>query len=174
MVPKHPIQQPQPPQQVPLQQPVLLKPPTTAPTTTEAPTKFEELKIGETPIAEYTIVYAKSPYEAELYKNSCLGSMESLKKKNPDLKFVLANCPAYFGGSNFGSAQVRLIQKALYSTAKEAGYPTTFFDMYSVTQTMRDYFPDSVHPNDMGHMKMAEQFAAYLQTLIASVTSEAE
>ena len=108
--------------------------------------------------------------DTESYNNSCLGIMEAIKQKNSDVKFVLANCPAYFGGSNFGSAQVRMIQKALLDIVNEAGYPTTFYDMYSVTKTMSAYYPDQLHPNDMGHLKMAEAFAEYLQTLITPET----
>ncbi len=110
--------------------------------------------------------------DTESYNNSCLGIMEALKKKNKDLHFVLANCPAYFGTDSFGSPKVRQIQSALLPIVNDAGYPTTFFDMYSVTKTMRLYYPDSLHPNDMGHLKMAEAFAEYLQTLITPATEK--
>ena len=117
---------------------------------------------------------AWSDADTQSYNESCLGIMKALTKKNKDLKFVLANCPAYFGSANFGSLQVLLLQKALVSTANDAGYPTTFFDMYSVTKNMSAYYPDQLHPNDMGHLKMAEAFAEYLQTLITSTTNEAK
>ena len=117
---------------------------------------------------------AWSDADSQSYNESCLGIMKALKAKNPDLKFVLANCPAYFGSANFGSLQVLLLQKALVSTANDAGYPTTFFDTYTATKTLRSYFPDSLHPNDMGHLKMAEAFAEYLQTLITPATNEAK
>jgi len=113
--------------------------------------------------------------DTELYNNSCLGILETLKKKNADLKFVLANCPAYFGtASNIATPKTRQIQEALVPIVNDVGYPTTFYDMYSVTKTMRLYFPDQVHPNDMGHLKMAEAFAEYLQTLITPTTNEAK
>ncbi|MBR6769505.1 MAG: hypothetical protein IKM34_08485, partial [Clostridia bacterium] len=112
--------------------------------------------------------------DTKSYNESCLGIMKALKAKNKDLKFVLANCPAYFGGSNFGSLQVLTIQKALVPIVNDAGYPTTFFDTYAATKTLRSYFPDSLHPNDMGHLKMAEAFAEYLQTLITPATNEAK
>jgi len=112
--------------------------------------------------------------DTESYNNSCLGIMDALKKKNKDLKFVLANCPAYFGAGTFGSAKIRQIQNALLSIVNDAGYPTTFFDMYSVTKTMRFDYPDSLHPNNKGHLKMAEAFAEYLQTLITPETNEAK
>ncbi len=113
--------------------------------------------------------------DTELYNNSCLSIMEALKKKNKDLQFVLANCPAYFGAANnIATPNTRKIQEALVPIVNDAGYPTTFFDMYSVTKTLRLYFPDQVHPNDMGHLKMAEAFAEYLQTLITPETNEAK
>ncbi len=107
--------------------------------------------------------------DTELYNNSCLGIMESLVKKNANLKFVLANCPAYFGtATNIATAKTRQIQAALVPIVNEAGYPTTFYDTYTATKGLRTYFPDQVHPNDMGHLKMAQAFAEYLQTLITS------
>jgi len=113
--------------------------------------------------------------DTELYNNSCLGIMEALTKKNKDLKFVLANCPAYFGtAGNIATPKTRQIQEALVPIVNAAGYPTTFFDTYTATKTMRTYFPDQVHPNDMGHLKMAEAFAEYLQTLITPATNEAK
>ena len=108
-----------------------------------------------------------SAADTQSYNDSCLAIMKSLKDKNENLKFVLANCPAYFDSANFGSKQVRDIQAALVSIVNEAGYPTTFYDMYTVTKTMKAYFPDNLHPNDMGHLKMAQAFAEYLQTLVA-------
>ena len=113
--------------------------------------------------------------DTELYNNSCLGIMASLVKKNANLKFVLANCPAYFGtAGNIATPKTRQIQEALVSIVNDAGYPTTFFDTYTATKTLRSHFPDTVHPNDMGHLKMAEAFAAYLQTLITPTTGEAK
>ena len=112
--------------------------------------------------------------DTEVYKKDCLALMETLKKKNADINFVLANCPAYFGGGSFGSAKMRQIQASLLPIVNEAGYPTTFYDTYTATKTLRSYFPDSLHPNDMGHLKMAQAFAEYLQTLITPATPEAK
>ena len=113
-----------------------------------------------------------SDSDTEKYKDSCLGIMETLKNKNPNVKFVLANCPTYFGGGTIASPKIRQIQSELLPIVNDAGYPTTFFDMYTVTKTMKAYFPDLVHPNDMGHLKMAEKFAEYLHTLVIEVTSK--
>ena len=112
--------------------------------------------------------------DTEKYNNDCLSLMETLQKKNKDVKFVLANCPAYFGGGSFGSTKMRQVQDALLPIVNDAGYPTTFYDTYSATKTLRSYFPDSLHPNDMGHLKMAEAFAEYLQTLVTPETNEAK
>ncbi len=106
--------------------------------------------------------------DSVLYNESCLALVEALKKKNSSLRFVLANCPAYFGNDDFGSETVRELQDALVPVLNDAGYPTTFFDMYAVTKSFRSLFPDSLHPNDEGHRRMAEAFAEELQELIAS------
>ena len=100
------------------------------------------------------------------YKESCRLLFENLYAKNKDLKFVLANCPAYFGADGFGSLSVRILQKSLVKDMNDLGYPTTFFDMNAVTKTMRAYFPDKLHPNNMGHMLMAEAFAEALMAVI--------
>ena len=113
-----------------------------------------------------------SAADTEAFNQSCLDIMAALKAKNANLEFVIANCPAYFSSANFGSAMVRKIQGELVSIVNEAGYPTTFYDMYSVTKTMSAYFPDQLHPNDMGHLKMAQAFAEYLQTLITPPATE--
>ncbi len=112
--------------------------------------------------------------DTEKYNNDCLSLMETLKKKNADVKFVLANCPAYFGSGSFGSAKMRQVQDALLPIVNDAGYPTTFYDTFTATKNLRSYFPDSLHPNDMGHLKMAEAFSEYLQTLITPTTEEAK
>ena len=112
--------------------------------------------------------------DTEKYNNDCLSLMETLQQKNAKVKFVLANCPAYFGSGSFGSAKMRQVQDALLPIVNDAGYPTTFYDTYTDTKDLRSYFPDSLHPNDMGHLKMAEAFSAYLQTLITPTTNEAK
>ena len=108
------------------------------------------------------------------YNESCLAIAAALKEKNENLRFVLANCPAYFGADGFGSAMVRNLQKKLITTMNDAGYPTTFFDMYTVTKTMRAQYPDSLHPNDQGHMMMAEAFAEGLLKVIYPEETEAQ
>lgn len=107
------------------------------------------------------------------YKNSCKQIFAALYAKNNDLKFVLANCPAYFGSDGFGSKTVRDLQQELPEELNNLGYNTTFFDMYEVTSSMSSYFPDSLHPNDKGHMLMAQIFSEYLYTLINQESDEA-
>ncbi len=105
----------------------------------------------------------------EQYNESCMLLFEALKAKNKKLNFVLANCPAYFGGDGFGSTLVRSLQQKLVPTLNDAGYPTTHFDMHNVTKNLSRCFPDSLHPNDEGHMIMAEAFAEHLQEIINSL-----
>ena len=107
---------------------------------------------------------------SEKYNQSCLTIVKSLKDQNADLQFVLANCPTYFGTRGFGSETVRNLQSALVKTLNDQGYPTTFFDMNSVTASMKDYFPDELHPNNTGHMLMAKAVAKSLEAFVTSDT----
>ena len=102
------------------------------------------------------------------YKESCRLLLENLTKKNKDLSFVLANCPAYFGSDDFGSRTVRDLQKSLVKEMNDLGYPTTFFDMHKVTVELRDTFEDKLHPNEYGHVEMARAFAEALEAIIHS------
>jgi len=103
---------------------------------------------------------------SEKYNQSCLDIVKALKTENPNVRFVLANCPTYFGTRSFGSETVRTLQSALVKTLNEQGYPTEFFDMHTVTATMKDYFPDELHPNNTGHKLMAEAFSKALKPMI--------
>lgn len=49
---------------------------------------------------------------------------------------------------------------------KAKGYPTAFFDMYSVTKELGAYFPDNLHPNELGHTLIAQELAKALEALI--------
>lgn len=107
------------------------------------------------------------------YMDSCRLLFENLSARNSDITFVIANCPAYFGADGFGSAKVRSLQKQLVTDMNEAGFKTEFFDMYTPTRQMREYFPDTLHPNDMGHMKMAEVFSKALAEIISPTEDKA-
>ncbi len=110
--------------------------------------------------------------DSQLYTDDCLGIVKSLWEKNQNLQFVLSNCPRYFGSGGWASLTVRTLQKNLVPTLNSAGYPTTFFDMYTETMQMRDYFPDQLHPNDEGYMMMGEIFANALQPMIDSMQKQ--
>lgn len=104
--------------------------------------------------------------DSQTYINDCIKILTGLKAENPDLQFVLANCPAYFGTDAYGSATVRTVQQRMISDLNDAGFPTTFFDMYEITKDQKVNFPDSLHPNDQGHLAMAEGLSAALQEKI--------
>ena len=107
--------------------------------------------------------------DSEKFNADCLDIVNSLWTKNKNLQFVLANCPKYFGTGGWASATVRLLQKALVPTLNEAGYPTTFFDMYTATSDMGNYFTDQLHPNKEGYMMMGEIYAKALAPIIESM-----
>lgn len=85
------------------------------------------------------------------------------------MQFVIMNCPACFGtriDNKFGSPELRQIQEELVGEMNEKGYKTSFFDMYSVTKDLQDYYPDNLHPDEDGHTVMAEELANALSELI--------
>ena len=107
--------------------------------------------------------------DSQKFVDNCLDIVKSLFDKNNSLRFVLSNCPRYFGSGGWASLTVRNLQKNLVPTLNAAGYATTFFDMFSATIKMGEYFPDDLHPDDMGHMKMGEAFAQGLLPVIRSM-----
>ena len=104
--------------------------------------------------------------DSQKFNEDCLAIFKSLWDKNQSLRFVLANCPRYFGGGGWASVTVRGLQRNLVPTLNDAGYPTTYFDMFTATANMSAYFPDQLHPNDEGYMIMAQKFAEGLQPII--------
>ncbi len=108
----------------------------------------------------------------EKYNAGCKGIIDSLLAKNEKLEFVICNCPAYFGNDGFGSTTVRRLAENLVKSLGEEGYTTSFFNMYNVTKTMSAYYPDSLHPDNTGHMKMAEAFSEFLAEYISNKNSK--
>ena len=108
-----------------------------------------------------------------LYLNGCKYIMKSMQNKNKDVLFVLANCPAYYNPNGyFGSAHVRELAESIVPKLNDAGFPTTFFDMYSVTAGHSEWFPDQLHPNDAGHKAMAKAWAESLQETIDAINAK--
>ena len=107
--------------------------------------------------------------DSKKFNEDCLGIFQALKAKNQNLQFVLANCPRYFGTGGWASVTVRGLQRNLVPTLNDAGYPTTFYDMFTATSQMSQYFPDQLHPDNEGSMIMAQKFATFLQPLVESL-----
>ena len=98
--------------------------------------------------------------------------LEVLKKGNPDMKYVMMNCPVYGGTAQFGSETVRNLQRSLTSDLKSEGWDMYFFDMYTFSKdviTLRN-FPDSLHPGDKGYAIMANGLANKLLLPLADGT----
>ena len=104
--------------------------------------------------------------DSQKFNEDCLAIFKSLWDKNQNLRFVLANCPRYFGNGGWASVTVRGLQRNLISTLNDAGYPTTIFDMFTATSDMGSYFPDDLHPTEEGYMIMAQKFAEGLLPVI--------
>ena len=91
------------------------------------------------------------------YKNL----LNMLKKANPDMHYVMMNCPVYGGNQQFGNATVRDLQKQLTTQWIQEGWNLSFFDMHTYSKdviTLR-YFPDALHPGDKGYSMMANGIA---------------
>ena len=103
------------------------------------------------------------------FNQSCEALVNAMYDKNEDLRFVLCTCPTYFGADGFASMRVVSLVKKLVPTLQEKEYTVDLFDMRSVTSGMKDLYPDTLHPNNQGHMEMANAFAASLQTMIDAI-----
>lgn len=114
-----------------------------------------------------------------IYVDDCKALMASLQAKNPYVRFVIGNCPASYENPTFPVAffagqWVRDLQEAMIPELNEAGFPTTFFDMYSVTKNLGEnyldwYTADGLHLNDTGYLNMAIAWKDSLAALISSV-----
>lgn len=103
------------------------------------------------------------------FNQSCESLVKAMYNKNENLRFVLCTCPTYFGADGFASARVVSLVKNLVPKLQEQEYTVDLFDMRSVTSGMKSLYPDTLHPNNQGHMEMANAFAASLQTIIDAI-----
>lgn len=97
----------------------------------------------------------------ESYKNL----VASISDKNSDMKYIMMNCPAYFGTGKFGSEKIRELQDDLFVSLKEDGYNFQFFNMYKFTleDMTEKKFPDTLHPDDKGYVTMAKRIGEMLE-----------
>ena len=109
--------------------------------------------------------------DSAIYKQDYETLLQSLYEKNPDLQFVIMNCPTTFRDpeQNFDSATIRGLQAELLDEMNAKGYKTAFFDMHTVTENLEADYPDLLHPNDAGHTVMAEKLAPALAEIIAGL-----
>lgn len=98
---------------------------------------------------------------------SCEKMVKSFYDKNNELKFFLFNAPTCFrqdSGYVAGIPDVREAQEAAFNSLKDKGYDMLgFLDVGALTKDMSKYFGDGLHPDDAGHLLMAERIAEYLQ-----------
>ena len=109
--------------------------------------------------------------EKTQFKTDCAALFKALYEKNPAMQFVLMNSPACFGSraNSYDMLPLRLLQSELVGEMNEAGYKTTFFDMFSVTRSMEKNFPDSLHPDKAGHAIMAEALSKTVKEITISI-----
>lgn len=110
--------------------------------------------------------------ESEDYKRDYESLMRSFCEKNSSLRFIIINAPACFGESitkNYASNTIRMLQAELVGELSQKGYDVSFYDMYSATKNLSDYFPDELHPDSDGTMIIAKDFSRWLNAYIDSI-----
>ena len=107
-------------------------------------------------------------YEVTRFKTDCKALFAALAEKNPAMRFVLMNSPACFGEKPFryNMLPLRTLQSELVTELSEAGCNIHFFDMYSVTKPLEEYFPDQLHPNKDAHLIMAQALCELIERLM--------
>ena len=98
---------------------------------------------------------------------SCEKMVKSFYDRNNDLKFYIFNVPTCFRQDSdyvAGAPYVRKAQQAAYDSLVAKGYDMLgFLDVGKLTEDMKKYFADGLHPSDPGHKLLAERIAEYLQ-----------
>ena len=105
------------------------------------------------------------------YKRDYEKLVSNLSKENPNMQFVIMNCPTTFraASQNYDSDTIRVAQRELVDELAAKGYKTSFFDMQSVTKNLSAYYPDQLHPDENGHTIMAEALQKTLAEIIKTI-----
>lgn len=109
--------------------------------------------------------------DTKKYKDDYAAFLDTLTELNPDVEFIMMNCPEYYNGTGkdgeFGSDRMVQIQKDLYEEFEAEGRNVSFFDMHTFTAESlgKALYPDGLHPGDEGYAlmgkRMAEMMLAY-------------
>ena len=107
-----------------------------------------------------------------LFETGYRNLLNMLKAANPEMSYVMMNCPVYGGSDQFGSPTVRNLQKQLTSDLIKEGWALKFFDMHSFSQNVitLNNFPDKLHPGDKGYSIMANGIATKVLLPLAEGT----
>lgn len=92
------------------------------------------------------------------FNEACENLVAKIESKRPGMTYFIMDCPVYSGDGDFGSATVRALQRKLVTSLSDKGYDMHYFNMYNYTRSTitLSLFPDGLHPNDKGYVKMAE------------------
>ncbi len=97
----------------------------------------------------------------------CKFIMQSLKDLNPDVRFVVAKSPDCFNVKTLESCEhVRELTESMIPELNDSGFKTDFVDIYAVTAGHAEWFPDTIHPNNDGHMAIGTAWANRLNEVI--------
>lgn len=90
--------------------------------------------------------------------------LAALHKRGRSARFILMNCPVYYGNETFGADYIVEWQSRLYEKYKDR-YDLSFFDMRTFSEENMPVgcFGDRLHPNDAGYVIMAEGVANMLK-----------
>lgn len=110
--------------------------------------------------------YGKNQAKFEEGFSNLIGA---LHKKNGDARFILMNCPVYYGNETYGADYIVEWQGELYEKYSKE-YDLSFFNMraFSKKNMPVSYFGDKLHPNDLGYVIMGEGIANMLKEYLES------
>ena len=100
----------------------------------------------------------------EQFEKGFTDLLSSLQEKNANVRFILMNCPVYYGDSTYAADYILEWQERLYETYRET-YALSFYDMraFSEANMPETCFGDLLHPNDAGYAIMAQGVADMLR-----------
>ncbi len=102
--------------------------------------------------------------DREQFEKGFSDLLSALHERNADARFILMNCPVYYGDATYAADYILEWQAQLYEKYRER-YDLSFYDMRSFSEANmpENCFGDLLHPNDAGYAVMAQGVADLLR-----------